>query len=120
MGEFLVSRVEPGGHGHRIDIYGEKGRISFHHRPPFTADKKHLWICLSGEREIEIKIYESSLDSKIDDRLSAFSLLAEDFVVAGSGGPRSCLLPKFSDGEYVWRVLNAALSSIKTGQEVPL
>ena len=97
VGEFLVSRVEPEGHGHRIDIYGEKGRISFHHRPPFTADKKKLWICLSGEKEIEIKIFETSLDRQIDDRLAAFSSLAEDFVVAGSGGPISPLLPQFSD-----------------------
>ena len=37
MGRFAVSNAEPAGIGHRIEVYGDRGCVRFHHAPPFTS-----------------------------------------------------------------------------------
>ncbi|SBT09441.1 hypothetical protein PROAA_320073 [Candidatus Propionivibrio aalborgensis] len=110
MGRFAVSNAEPAGIGHRIEVYGDRGCVRFHHAPPFTSDTKQLTLQLAGDGETVLTIADS-IDSA-DHRIDGFRQLAADFVSVVSGKDRSPILPSFADGEAVWRVLDAARLSV--------
>ncbi|MDP1611558.1 MAG: Gfo/Idh/MocA family oxidoreductase [Sulfuritalea sp.] len=109
-GRFVVSNAEPAGIGHRVEVYGDKGRVRFHHAPPFTSDTRQLTLQLAGEAETEVTVADGG--DSADKRVDGFRQLVADFVSAVSGKDRSPLLPSFADGEAVWRVLDAARISI--------
>lgn len=112
IGQFTVSNSYRAGAGHRIEVYGENGRLIFQHEPPFTAETKSLVLWLPGELPLRLEFGNSNEDHEDDDRLPNIKRLFKEFVGAINGevGER---LPTFNDGLSVWRAVDAALRSTR-------
>jgi predicted dehydrogenase len=101
-----ISNVEPVPVGHRVAVHGEKGRLIFHHRPPFTAQDASLRLETGGEEATDLELPRASLDEG-DSRIAASSALLADFVAA-IHGERPPLLPDFAAGLAARRAMRLA------------
>lgn len=119
-----ISNVLPRGCGHRIEIYGDLGRLVYHHSPPFLPDTANVFLesndsglqtlCLPSDAE-------RSQESAQDSRLVPFLKMSRSFVAAISGAKMPDL-PDFSDGVRVQRVMAAIRQSASQGcvVEIPV
>lgn len=118
-GRYTVSNVQAAGIGHKIEVYGDSGRIVFHHAPPFTSRSKTLTLYDSNDEGLVVPIAETGAadgeDGNGDDRVAAFRELARDFSAVAQGSATAGRFPDFAAGERVWRVLEAARNSAAQG-----
>lgn len=104
------------GHGHRIEIDGDEGRLVFHHHPPFKSSDLHLrFRGRSGEQMISDDA--TADDDGADTRIGSFRRLARQFVDQIQG-KYTADLPDFNYGLRVRHVLDAAERSLQEGRPV--
>jgi len=105
----VVSNAYAAAFGHRIELTGRKGRLTFFHRPPFGIADLNVVLDAGGE---SLNLMES--DSRRpehqqggpDTRVQAFAALFRDFVAAARG-QGSEHLPRFDDAVAARRVTHA-------------
>ena len=96
-----ISNCVPGGEGHRVDMYGKRGRLSLSFFPPFRSTDVEL--VLHHEDKLEPQLCESG-SGVGDSRFPAVRSLFEA-VQARIDGATSSDVPTFDDGLTVQRVL---------------
>jgi predicted dehydrogenase len=96
-----VSNCLPGGAGHRVEVYGTKGRLSLWHLPPFGRGDVELLLHTGGT--VQKQAIEGTADEG-DSRIAAVRKLFAAFRgrIDGADAPD---LPTFEAGLAVQRVL---------------
>jgi predicted dehydrogenase len=113
-----ASNCQTHGCGHRIEVFGDKGRAVFIHQPPFDQPARlEMETEASGPTTLPLPTGLNPQDA--DSRLGPFRELVRRFVAAVRGEPAPDL-PDFSEGVRIRAALDAARESIKTGAEVGL
>jgi predicted dehydrogenase len=107
-----LSNCHPYTSGHRIEVFGTKGRIIFSHKKPFTIDEMFLQKENSASGVEFISLNRNQITKKLDTRVLAFQQLAKLFEESIHGIPQPDL-PTFEDGINVQRVMESARLSIK-------
>lgn len=104
--------------GHRIEIYGDCGRLIYAHEPPFLPGSAKLWMETRSRKISQVKLTEPQSDTGLDTRVLAFRELARRFADAVRGTDVHDL-PSFACGLKVRKVLQAArVSLISRKQEL--
>jgi len=113
-GRFSVSNAVHAPLGHRVEVFGEAGALTFYHAPPF----------LRGSVRLELRDRDGTVRTLMprecpgglqgDVRQGAFRALAADFIAAVRGDCPA-RLPRFRDGLAVRRVIAACETSVRTG-----
>lgn len=100
--------------GHRIEIYGEQGRLVSTHASPFGAEDVAVWIETDSDvlRPVAIQSFVSG--ATLPPRALPFQELARRFIAAIEGQPAQDF-PTFERGVAVRRALDAAYESARTG-----
>lgn len=92
----VVSNAYATALGHRIEVTGTNGRLTFLHRPPFSpGDLSVLREGKEGPTRLPIALPDA--DPAQDSRAALFRGLAMDFVAAIRGEAGSGALPTFAD-----------------------
>jgi len=112
-----LSNCHPYTSGHRIEVFGTKGRIIFSHEKPFTIDEMFLQKENSSSGVEFIKLNRNQITKNIDTRVMAFQQLAKLFVESIHGIPQPDL-PTFDVGINVQRVMESARISIKNKSSI--
>ena len=112
MSSVRVSNVHRFGFGHRVEIYGSKGCLTFSHRRPFAPEGQACWIERDGLEAQKLSLKFSHNHEGVDSRSWAFCQLARLFVQAAHGD-RNCNLPTFAHGLRVRQVIDAIGMSIQ-------
>jgi predicted dehydrogenase len=113
-----ASNCQTHGCGHRIEVYGDKGRAVLIHQPPFDQPARlEMETEAGGPTTLPLPTGLNPRDE--DSRLAPFRELVRRFVAAVRGEPAPDL-PNFSEGVRIRAALDAARESIKTGAEVGL
>ena len=104
--------------GHRIEVYGDRGRLVYVHEAPFTPDKAQL--CIETEAGGSLRLLQLQTDppaAALDPRAFSFRRLAARFVAAISGS-HILDLPDFQCGLRVRTILEAARRSLQCRKQV--
>lgn len=100
----VVSNAYAAALGHRIEVTGTAGRLTFLHRPPFGPE--NLSVLRNGkEGSMRLPIAVPDADIALDSRTAQFRGLAMDFVAAIRGETGSGALPTFADALAARRAL---------------
>lgn len=102
---------------HRIEVSGDRGRLVYEHRPPFTPDRAVLSLDTGAGAAAAIPLEMDAPAPGQDTRLAPFRRLVLQMVEAIHGGVAP-ELPTFSHALRVQRVIEAARTSITSGAEV--
>lgn len=103
-----VSNVEPVALGHRVVVHGSRGRLTFHHRPPFGPEKLSLQHETDeGVRDLPCPSYA---EAEGDSRILATRALLTELITRLRGG-RAKRLPDFRAGLAVRRAMAKAVTS---------
>ncbi len=96
----VVSNAYATALGHRIEVTGTNGRLTFEHRPPFSPnDQSVVRETNEGSTRLPVTLRSADpiQDSSQDSRVALFRGLAMDFVAAIQGEAGSDALPTFAD-----------------------
>jgi predicted dehydrogenase len=103
--------------GHRIEMYGEHGRLVYEHEAPFLSGSAKLWMETHSRKMEQVKLAKYQLEKGLDSRALTFRELAKRFSGAAIGlDVRG--LPNFTCGLRVRRVLQAVRVSLATCKKV--
>lgn len=106
--QVAVSNVEPVAFGHRIVVHGSRGRLTFHHRPPFRPEDLSLQHETDeGVRDLPCAPYA---EADGDSRIVATRALLTELITRLRGG-RAKRLPDFRAGLAVRRAMAKAVMS---------
>lgn len=100
----VVSNAYAAALGHRVEVTGTAGRLTFLHRPPFGPESLSV-VRTSKEGSMQLPIAALDADDALDSRTSMFRGLARDFVAAVRGEAGSGALPTFADAVAARRAL---------------
>jgi predicted dehydrogenase len=100
--------------GHRIEVYGTSGKISFLHRMPYSLDDITIEIETesSGVGFIDLKEYGDKMD--VETRFIAFKKMAVLFINA-IRGVGTTEMPTFYTGMQIQNIMYAIMQSITKG-----
>ncbi len=118
-GHFSVSNAFPVGLGHRVEVFGESGRLEYLHRPPFSAESASFTLQDESGRRRDMPLDALDRSSPSDTRIAAFRCLASDFVDTLRGNP-SDLLPRFEDAVAARKVIEACRLSTNAIERFPV
>lgn len=118
-GHFSVSNVFPAALGHRIEVFGDAGRLEFLHSPPFSPETARLTLHDTSGQQINLPCGATAETDSGDTRIFAFRRLASDFIDSLDGGG-SDLLPQFDDALAVRHVIEACRLSATVGERRPV
>lgn len=120
VAQMTVSNCSSSQLGHRIEVFGERGRLCYLHEPPFAPDKASLRVEATscGSRAIPLEPLPLVVGHR-DTRLAPFRELAVRFIRATSGSAVE-ELPDLACGLRVRRVLDAARESSRQGKTIPV
>ncbi len=111
-----ITNCQIGGDGMRIEVYGERGVLRYHHRPPFTGGAGLSFEVGDGCTELPT---EDTADAGGDSRLGPMRSLAGLFADAVGGGA-AAELPTFTDALRSQRLLAAVRVATTNGCRVAL
>ena len=103
--------------GHRIEVYGTSGRISFLHRRPYSIKD----IIIEKETEsggvelIDLNEYDEKMD--VETRFIAFKKLAVLFINAIRGVGTS-EMPTFYTGLQIQNIMCSIMQSMNKGYQI--
>lgn len=117
VGQFLASNAYQAPLGHRIEVFGSHGRLTFMHRPPFLPGAACLIESLVNGKETRIDLPEPTTIGEEDSRSDAFKRLAASFLRACRGETQP-ELPTFAHAAAAHAVVAAADLSAQTSKEV--
>jgi len=106
--------------GHRIEVYGEKGRLVFFHGAPFTPNSATVFIETDNRGLSSLSLEKPWTTTGADSRLLAFRELAFCFIGAILKLNPGCDLPDFSCGLRVRKVIQAIQESIQQGRQIQI
>ena len=106
--------------GHRIEIYGEKGRIVFFHGVPFAPNSATVLIETDNRGLFPLSLEKLQTTTSADSRLLAFRELASCFIGAIMNFHTSCDLPDFYCGLRVRKVIQAIQESLQQGRKIQI
>jgi len=96
--------------GHRIEIYGERGRLIYIHEAPFLPGSAKLWSETHSKGKSQVELAHFQTEIGLDTRVFAFREIASRFVekILGFEGND---LPNFACGLRVRKVLHSIRKS---------
>jgi len=112
-----ATNCQPAGTGMSIEVSGDKGRLLFTHKPPFTLNDVELLIAKKNEEPRVIPILPTDV-SPSDSRLPAGRILAAEFLLMLNGKPSG--IPTFNDGLKIHTALDALHSSIEQSRLITI
>lgn len=113
----LVSNTAPGGIGHRIEVYGERGCACFLHRPPFAHNEGRVTVQTVAGSTRELSLPAGDADTPTDSRIPTVQANLRDFFSVLAGG-MSARLAGFPEALAARRVAAAAATSDQIGVPV--
>lgn len=113
------SNCYPHGVGHRIEVYGDRGRLVYTHRAPFTPDLAQVSIETDSRGLRPIGIALLPAPEGLDTRILSFRQLASLFAQAISGRPATDL-PDFACGLRMHAVVESARRSLRDSREASI
>lgn len=114
VAHIAVSNTYPIPFGHRIEVFGSKGRLLLHHFPPFSSSDRRLTFSIGGESS-ELPVCDTEPAGQ-DCRILATRRLALDLIAAREGVDVPNL-PTFDTAVELARVVHktATLRRFATG-----
>lgn len=115
-----ISNCQYGGDGMRIEVRGDKGVLTYRHRPPFAPDDQSLEL-RSRDGEILLPLIDgqrTGLEQE-DSRARAVNRCVVDFV-SRIAGDASAQPPTLQDGVRVQRIMDALRQSALSRRPVAL
>lgn len=114
-----MSNCDASSPGHLVRVAGDRGILTYLHRPPFADGHQTLECSTSGGRPRRIFAGPLASDPEADSRIPMFRELARRFLAAARGMPDPDL-PDFACGTQVQSVLEAARTSMASRKMEPV